>query len=209
MKKEISKYNQGPIIKLDDIPKDELGQALNDFAEGSLGLKKCLSVMWKNDLKTLACCAGNENSFEEAYILMDENNDVFSYLSDEILLSDMVSISCDERNRQLIVFVGPTIYKEQYFNILANDILSGIKHNKQNLKNKIGKPLPQEWKVHGIVYQMMQDLIPKVGSIKKMKIMSLCKRLNEGTLPQQKTIIQECYRELALAQQNKESGKRR
>ena len=204
-----SKYNQGPIINLDDIPSDEINQALNDFSEGSPGLKKCLSIMWKNKLKTLACCAGNKNSFEEAYILMEEDIDFFSYLSDELLLSNMVSIFCDQKNRQSIVFIGPEIYKEKYFNILANDILSGVKHNMKTLNDKIGKPLPQEWKVHGIVYQMMRDIIPTVGPIKRMKIMSLCKLLNKSTLEQQKTIIQECYKELALAQKDKESGKRR
>lgn len=114
------------MIKLDDIPKDEIFQALNDFSESSEGLKRCLSVMWKNNLRTIACCAGDEDSFDEAYIMMDENIDMFSYLSDELLFSDMVEISF-KNNSQVIAFIGPSSYKEKLFNILANDIMSGKK----------------------------------------------------------------------------------
>ena len=209
MSKMPTKYNNGPIIKLDDIPQEDIIQALNDFSEGSTGLKRCLSVMWKNNLKTLACCAGNEDSFEEAYILMNENVDLFSYLSDRLLLNDMVSISCDKYNRQSISFIGPSTYKEHFFAILADDILSGKKQNVQNIRNKINKPIPQDWKIHGIVYQMMKSMIPTVGPIKRIRLLSLCRQLNESTLEQQKKIIQKCYNELAQVQQQNEVNKRK
>lgn len=192
-------YNSGPMFNLDDIPKEDLNRALNEFSDGSPGLKKCLTTMWNNNLKTLACKPGNNDGFDEAYILMEENIDLFSYLSDELLLNDMVAIFHDEYNRQSIRFIGPIIYKERFFNILSRDIITGKKHNEQNLKEKINKPIPQEWRVHGLVFQMLKDLIPTVGPIKRIKLQLLCNQLNEGTIIDQRRIIQTCYRELAMA----------
>lgn len=57
---------------------------------------------------------------------------------------------------------------------------------------------------------MMKDLIPSAGPIKKIIIILLCKASNNSsTLEQKKPIIEKCYRELALAQEKKESGKHR
>ena len=97
-----TKYNHVAPIDLDTIPKEELEQALMEFAEGSLGLEKCLREMWKNGLKTIACCAGNNNPYEIAYIAMAEGVDIFSYLSSNLLSNDMVAL--ESENNQVIRF---------------------------------------------------------------------------------------------------------
>ena len=190
-------YNLGPMIKLEDIPKEDYEKALDDFSEGVIGLRNCLIIMWKHNLKTIACTPGKENSFKEAYILMDTNVDIFSYLSEDILLSDMVSISCNKDNRQAIHFVGTDENKEYYFNTITRDILTGKKDNARLVQEKLGKPINQDWQVHGIVYGMLKDLIPNVGPVKRLRLFCLCRKLNEGTMEEQKAIINDCYKELA------------
>jgi len=48
-------YSNEP-IQYNKIPKDKIGEALKDFSEGSVSLEKCLSVLWKKELFTIACC---------------------------------------------------------------------------------------------------------------------------------------------------------
>ena len=64
-----TKYNHVAPIDLDTIPGEEKEQALKEFAEGSIGLENCLRNMWANNLKTHACCAGEENVI---YFLCEE-----------------------------------------------------------------------------------------------------------------------------------------
>ena len=196
----MSKYNNGPMVKLDSIPRNEIDKALDEFSEGSEGLRFCLSIMWSNGLRTAACCSGHESSFQEAYILMDDNVDIYSYLSDELLTSDMVSISLNKDNNQAIHFVGTRKNKEHFFFTLAKDIATGKKQNANLVRNKIGRPINQEWLVHGFVYSMLRDNLQKVGPIKRIKLATLCKQLNEGSMEQQRRVIGDCYKELASVQ---------
>lgn len=199
--REIPNYNQGPMIKLQDIPPEDMSQALKDFSEGSEGLEICLRTMWNNNLETIACCAGNENSFERAYILMDEGVDIFSFLSEELLSDDMVSIISKD-NRQSISFGGRVQEKEEYFKTLAEDIISGKKDNEHLLQDKVGKPLSEDWIKKGMVYTMLNNAIPKVGLIQRKKLEDLCKALNDGTVEEQDRIMPECYKELTSIVQN-------
>ena len=197
-----SKYNQGPIIPLETIPKEELAQAMEDFSDGSEGLKACLGMMWSHHLKTQACASGREDSFEEAYILMDSGADLFSYLSDDVIQNETVALSCDKENRQCITIVGPLLNKNFIFFRLAKDIASGKKQNGALLQKKVGKELPMEWRVHGMVYHMLKDCIPQAGPLRRVRIRTLMKELNVGSLEQQNRIIGDCYRELSYFHQN-------
>lgn len=199
--RETPNYNQGPMIKLQDIPSENMSQALKDFSEGSEGLEICLRTMWNNNLETIACCAGNENSFERAYILMDKGVDIFSFLSEELLTNDMVSITSKD-SRQSISFGGRVQEKEEYFKTLAEDIISGKKDNEHLLQDKVGKPLSEDWTKKGMVYTMLNNAIPKVGPIQRKKLEDLCKALNDGTVEEQDRIMPECYKELASIVQN-------
>ena len=196
----MSKYNSGPMIDLNSIPSEEKERALDEFSEGSQGLRFCLSMMWDKGLKTAACCSGHESSFHEAYILMDNGVDIYSYLSGELLSSDMVSISLNRDNNEAIHFVGTQKDKEHFFFLLAKDIATGKKQNAQQVRDKLGRPINQEWLVHGIVYNMLRDNLSKVGPIKRIKLASLCKQLNGGSMEQQRRIMDSCYKELASLQ---------
>lgn len=132
------KYNHVVPIDLDNIPKDEIKLALKEFSEGSFGLETCLSIMWKNNLKTKACCAGEYGDYDEAYILMDEKVDLFRYLSEDLLNNDMVAIE-KIYDKQRISFCGTIDEKEQLLKELANCIMSGKKNHDQLVQKKLKK----------------------------------------------------------------------
>ena len=48
--------------------------------------------------------------------------------------------------------------------------------------------------------EMSGDNLQKVGPIKRIKLATLCKQLNEGSMEQQRRVIGDCYKELALVQ---------
>lgn len=209
MNKNYSKFNNGKMIKLEDISKNELMQALNDFSEGFISLKKCLSAMWANELNTIACCAGTESSFDETYIMMDTGIDLFSYLSDDILSSDLVSIDYNLDNRQVISIIGPIKNKEILLDKLVSDILSGKKRNDHLIQQKIGKKWSREWQVNAMVYNMLKDSISKLNFMDRIKAISLIRKLNETTIEQQKELIQSCYSLLALIHSKEVCSKKR
>lgn len=139
-----SKYsNRGP-IKLDSIPIEECELAMAEFGEGSISLQKCLRAMWQRNLKTHSCFARNNAPYDIAYITMEENIDVFSYLSPILLDDDMVQIDIFE-SRQTIRFAGNKARIEGAILSLIRDIQSGKKNNRTKLEEKIGKPFPEEW----------------------------------------------------------------
>lgn len=132
------KYNHVVPVDLDNIPKDEIKLALKEFSEGSFGLETCLSIMWKNNLKTKACCAGEYGNYDEAYILMDEKVDLFRYLSEDLLNNDMVAIE-KIYDKQRISFCGTIDEKEQLLKELANCIIAGKKNHDQLVQKKLKK----------------------------------------------------------------------
>ena len=147
------KYNHVAPIDLDTIPAEDKEQALREFSEGSLGLEKCLRSMWDNGLKTHACCAGNDSEYDIAYITMSDNVDVFSFLSDSLLSTDMIALEFSE-GHQTIRFGGPVEVKEQLMTSLAYDISTGYKQNEEVVKSKIGQPLNEEWLRNGRISSM-------------------------------------------------------
>lgn len=139
-----TKYNHVAPIDFDSIPVEEREQALKEFAEGSIGLEKCLRVMWQKGLKTHACCAGNDSPYDEGYIAMATKIDAFRFLSSDILNNDMVVLEVDG-DKQIIRFAGTPEEKEKAMLLLADSILSGEKENGEKLKEKIGKSFPFSW----------------------------------------------------------------
>ena len=147
MKEEnsVSKYNYGEPIPLDLIPIEECEQALIEFAAGSLGLEKCLRVMWMNGLKTYSSNPGERNTFDIGHIVMEEGEDIFSYLSEEFLNDERIRIDI-LYNRQEIKFAGSYGEKEGAMLFLAREIQRGKKKNNSSLINeKIGLPFPDSW----------------------------------------------------------------
>lgn len=150
-----TKYNHVAPIDLDIIPAHEREQALREFAEGSLGLENCLRVMWANNLKTHACCAGEQDEYDIAYITMANGVDIFSFLSEELLSSDMVALEFEEdKNRQTIRFGGTKEFKDKLMQRVADDIINGKKSNAHLIQNKIGKGLNSEWLKEGRINSM-------------------------------------------------------
>ena len=137
-------YNTGEPIDLDTIPISDTNIALYDFANGSLGLEICLRILWQHGLKTYSCYLGNDNIFDIAYIVMEENEDVFCYLSEELLENDGIRISIED-NRQIIKFSGNLGEKNSEMILLAQSILTGKKKNSDLLSEKIGLPFPSGW----------------------------------------------------------------
>ena len=140
----IGKYNYGESIDMDTIPISDTIIALHDFASGSRGLEICLRTMWMHGLKTHSCYPGNNNVFDIAYIVMAENEDVFSYLSDEFLNNDDIRINIED-NRQVIKFAGNQGEKSSGMILLAQNILTGKKKNSDLVLEKIGEPFPTGW----------------------------------------------------------------
>lgn len=139
-----TKYsNRGP-IKMDLIPIEDTEIALQEFSEGSVSLEKCLRAMWQRNLKTHSCFANVDEHYDIAHITMEEKVDLFSYLSPILLDDDMVQIDF-EGDRQTIRFAGSKARIESSILNLIRDIQKGKKRNGEQLKEKIGKPFPEEW----------------------------------------------------------------
>ena len=89
-KTNTKKYNRGVPIPLDTIPIEDTEIALLEFANGSNGLIKCLRIMWMHGLKTYSSNPGERNSFDIGHIVMEEGEEIFSYLSKEFLEDDRI-----------------------------------------------------------------------------------------------------------------------
>jgi hypothetical protein len=100
--------------------------------------------MWMHGLKTYASYPGNKNVFDIAYIVMEENEDVFSFLSNEFLNDDNIRIDIVD-NRQIIKFSGNEGEKNSEMLFLAQNISKGRKSNEALVKEKIGLPFPDGW----------------------------------------------------------------
>jgi len=181
-----TKYNHVAPIDLDTIPKEELEQALMEFAEGSLGLEKCLREMWKNGLKTIACCAGNNDPYEIAYIAMAEGVDIFSYLSSNLLSNDMVAL--ESENNQVIRFAGFEENKEKLMFMLAEDISTGKKNNMKQVKEKMGKPINLEWQKEANIYYMRKAGLTEEKIAFELYGMELRYKMAHGTEEERKLL---------------------
>ena len=131
-----SKYNKVYPIELSSIPDSEKELALTEFSEGLEELKLCLKVLWDNGLETKACCAGNHNDGGHAYIAMEEEVDLFEYLSPLILEDDNIRIEYFN-GMQIIRFYGDSEQTKQEMLSLAECILTGPKDNKKDVRKKM------------------------------------------------------------------------
>ena len=138
------KYNNGTHINLDEIPIEDIELALKDFSNGSMALEKSLRVMWMNGLKTYSCNHGENDIFTIGHIVMEEGEDIFSYLSKEFLNDERIRIDI-RNNRQEIKFSGNTSEKEGVLLFLTRDIQTGKKKNQDLVLDKIGKPFSDSW----------------------------------------------------------------
>jgi len=171
-------YSNEP-IQYNKIPKDKIGEALKDFSEGSVSLEKCLSVLWKKELFTIACCKGDHlykgsdtgSMFGEAYIAFEPGINIFDYLSEEIIKNNNIEIS-NINNKQTIYFYGKD--KDILILLLANDVLSGKKENQQLIEKKLEKQIDKSvliesfinrLKVNGLLEEEIMSLVPIVDFI--------------------------------------------
>ena len=143
-KNKRTKYNHVSPVSYDLIPESEREQALMEFAEGSVGLEKCLRAMWQTGLITHACCAGNDYDYKVAYIAMSDDVDLFSYLSADLINDELIKLE-KRKQKQIIRFAGLPEKKEKLMLLLANDILEGKKNNEELIKEKVGKEFPYSW----------------------------------------------------------------
>ncbi len=190
-----TKYNHVAPIDLDTIPMEEREQALMEFAEGSKGLEACLRAMWGKCLKTHACCAGNDDLYETAYIAMSKNVDLFSYLSLDILRDELVKIE-ETKNGQAIYIAGKPEHIENTFYLLAGSILSGKKNNDKEVKEKIGKEFPLSWIKEANAYHMLENGYTDEEIAFHIRGLELNWIMAHGTVEEMKKILPE-YREYA------------
>ncbi len=140
-----TKYNYGEPIPLDSIPIEECEQALIEFAAGSPALEKCIREMWMHGLKTYCCYNGEQNSFDIGYIIMEEGEDIFIYLSPDFIYDERIRIDLVD-NKQRVRFAGSNPEKEGAMLFLTREIQSGRKKNNgEAILENIGKPYPNGW----------------------------------------------------------------
>lgn len=152
------KYNYGKPINLNDIQIEDTTLAIREFANGSRGLEICLRVMWQYGLKTYSSNPGNSNMFDVAYITMEKDEDLFSYLSERTINDDAIRLDIVD-DRQLIEFSGNDGEKNSEMINLAQDIVTGRKYNNKLLKEKVGKPFPDGWVRTLQFYDSNKDLL--------------------------------------------------
>jgi hypothetical protein len=139
-----NKYDIGEHIDLDTIDISELERALFEFSKGSNGLSKCLRQMWMNGLKTYSCNPGENTPFSIGRIVMEKDEDIFGYLSEEFLNDERIRIDIID-DKEVIMFSGSTPEKEGAMLFLTREIQSGRKNNRELVKEKIGEPFPDSW----------------------------------------------------------------
>lgn len=144
MEIEENKYNLGEHIDIDIIPISDCERAIYEFSQGSNGLSKCLRQMWMSGLNTYSCKSGEKSPFDIGRIVMEENEDIFNYLSKEFLNDERIRIDIVD-DRETIFFAGSTPEKEGAMLFLARDLQSGRKNNIDLVKEKIGEPYPDCW----------------------------------------------------------------
>lgn len=134
----MSKY-----IYIKDLTEAGKKRCAKEFSEGSKELERCLKTLWDNELYTAACCKGHlmgERDFKSlylyAYIAMDENIELFKYLSHHLILDPCVLLH-KFNNNECIYFYGENKYKN--IELLTIDILSGVKDNTDILLDKVNK----------------------------------------------------------------------
>ena len=133
-------------IDIQTLSKENRNQYALIFSEGSKSLEHCLKVLWDNDLYTMACCKGhkmiekNYNGFLYlyAYIAMEKNSKLFEYLSDEIIF-DPYNVLYNFNGCECIYLYGDN--KEERILKISDDVLTGKKNNKKQLKIKVNKPM--------------------------------------------------------------------
>ena len=137
---EEKKYNCGKHVPIDSIPIADTELALLEFADGSPALLTCLRIMWMNGIKTYSSYHGEKNTFDIGHITVEEKEDIFSFLSTDLLENDnRIRIDIID-NRQVIKYAGTTPEKEGAMLRIAKEIQTGRKKGNQELiKEKIGE----------------------------------------------------------------------
>lgn len=141
---EEKKYNCGEHIDLDSIDISDLERSLREFSQGSNALAKCLRQMWMHGLKTYSCKSGEKTPFDIGRIVMEKDEDIFGYLSENFLNDERIRIDIID-DREIIMFSGSTPEKEGAMLFLTREIQSGRKNNIDLVKEKIGEPYPDCW----------------------------------------------------------------
>lgn len=133
------------LIRVKDLTEYGMKKCAKEFSEGSIELERCLITLWNHELYTKACCKGHlmgEKDFKflyhYAYIAMEENIQLFKYLSDELIINPYILLYCFN-NQECIYFYGDNKYKN--IELLTRDILNGVKNNNELLNDKVNVPM--------------------------------------------------------------------
>ena len=151
----MNKYNISVPIDIDTLTPEAREEAVVEFAEGLIGLERCLRSMWQAGLKTCGCCAGTHKPYESAYIMMERKVDLFSYLSEETLNEEMLRI---ERygKIEIIRVAGDENTKNEVLLKVSKDVLSGKKNNIELVNVKLKQDLPGWWLNEKYAYKREQ-----------------------------------------------------
>ena len=130
-------YNDGKVHTEFYDKKVNIEKIADDFSEGDSKLKSILLALWKNNIKTNACCKGH-NDGRPAYISFIINENVkkiiqatseYLYLQDSKIKLTFVCSSSKEYDT-FTVYMNDEKGKENYLNLI-NNLLSQRNENKE------------------------------------------------------------------------------
>lgn len=145
MEDKTNKYDFDKHIPLDTVQIEDLELFVTTISRGSVGMMKCIREMFIHGLKTYSCYPGSKNSFDIGYIKMEEDEDIFAYLSEPFIFDPRIRID-EVDGMQRIRFAGNKPEKEGALLFLTREIQRGIvKGNEEAIKKKLGEPYPDGW----------------------------------------------------------------
>lgn len=133
-------YNGGDVLDIYKIPKEDVGQALKEFAEGSGSLEKLLNLCYNRWLKTAACCIGHFEESSKAYLMLEIFTNNLYDIQKLVNLFDVIPDFCINfhtysNSKRLCGLYCPPEYCELMFDsvccLLENDELQNNVENQE------------------------------------------------------------------------------
>lgn len=144
----INNRNSERSYSIEEIMKDPKYFA-QKFSEGSKSLEELLLFCYANDISTLACCAGHENSRgikphdNIVFNVKPEQYEIFSFVLENMLKSKLSNVlNLDLRNptgQQILFNVGleDLKYREEFFNSIRILLEKGLTYSSESLYSQI------------------------------------------------------------------------
>lgn len=148
-------YNNGGIINISDLSKEEKHVAISQWAEGNKYLEKLLTTCNDNGLETIASCAGH-NKFDVPYVTIKITNDnvdkilhIMDRLNNVVGVKNEFAISKDFSSKEGKIFSMLGVYtnmknRDKIFKLLEKTVLAPQKGKISTLTEKL-------WQTHNSI----------------------------------------------------------